>query len=244
MCTPAAEPKLFGRPNEKTGLGEDRCAPTCGDCEDAWEEQPWTAARIAELRAWTLDTPLAELTVDPYESPAVGGPEAAVCGVTLIDPEAKTYRLDTHASAAGAESVGAIVTHAGPCGLCSTLEDLAVYAERLDLTAPVRTCGVENLDDHEGLVACIGALGFSLPCAQIWAFNTEHTRDACLDVCIQLLGEPYHEESGELNACLRCDEEESGDVFKAVAGRTRRNTGIASSMCRPCEEVVRLEHAY
>jgi hypothetical protein len=36
----------------------------------------------------------------------------------------------------------------------------------------------------------------------------------------------------------------SGPVFKAVAGRTRRNTGIASALCRPCSEVRPLLHDY
>ena len=40
------------------------------------------------------------------------------------------------------------------------------------------------------------------------------------------------------------DEDESGAVFKAYAGRTRRNTGLASTICRPCAEVRPLVHAY
>jgi len=36
----------------------------------------------------------------------------------------------------------------------------------------------------------------------------------------------------------------SGPVFKAVAGRTRRNSGLASALCRPCESVYPLEHVY
>ncbi len=244
ICVPAKETALFGRPNDKTGLSADQCAPTCGDCEEQWEEEPWTPARVETLRDWKLETPLGELTVDPYQSPAAPVEEGAVCAVLVTDAALRTYHLETYPSATDAESAGATVTHGDACGLCSTLQDLAVYAETLDLTDPVRACGIANLDDHEGLVACIEALGFSLPCAQVWAYNTEHTRDVCLDVCLELLGKPYHEENGDLNACLRCDEEESGAVFKAVAGRTRRNTGIASAMCRPCDEVYRLEHAY
>jgi hypothetical protein len=61
-------------------------------------------------------------------------------------------------------------------------------------------------------------------------------------VCIALLDDPYHEPDGALNACLQCDEDESGPVFKAVAGRTRRNSGLATALCRPCETVWRVEH--
>jgi len=37
---------------------------------------------------------------------------------------------------------------------------------------------------------------------------------------------------------------QSGPVFKAVAGRTRRNSGLPNALCRPCSEVRPLVHAY
>ena len=58
------------------------------------------------------------------------------------------------------------------------------------------------------------------------------------------IDEPYNLEDGSLNACLQCDEDVSGDVFKTVAGRTRRNSGLASAICRPCETVWRIEHRF
>jgi len=85
-------------------------------------------------------------------------------------------------------------------------------------------------------------LGFSEPCAQIWAFNAATTRSACLDVCLAALDDAYHLPDGSLNACLACDEEQSGPVFKAVAGRTRRNSGIPVAICRPPEQVSALRH--
>jgi hypothetical protein len=39
-------------------------------------------------------------------------------------------------------------------------------------------------------------------------------------------------------------EVQSGPVFKAVAGRTRRNSGLPNALCRPCSEVTPLEHSY
>ena len=135
------------------------------------------------------------------------------------------------------------MTHGGGCGLCSSLADLAVYAGNGDLTAPVRQCGlVGAVGGFEATVACLRELGFTPPCAQIWAYNTRHTQQECFDVCVALLDDPYHEPSGALNACLQCDEDRSGDVFKAVAGRTRRNSGLATALCRPCETVWRVEH--
>ena len=128
---------------------------------------------------------------------------------------------------------------------CSTLADLAVYMEANDLTAPVRACGLAfpsgPAADH---VACLRDLGFTEPCAQIWYFNTVHTRARCLAPCLAALDQPYHLPDGALNECLRCDEVQSGPVFKAIAGRTRRNTGLPNALCRPCSEVRPLIHAY
>jgi hypothetical protein len=158
-------------------------------------------------------------------------------------PDGATYRLRDFASAAGALDAGGQVTHFGVCGRCSTLADLAVYASVPDLTEPVRACGLANLDgDVPALTSCIAAIGFTEACASIWAYNTLHTRDACLSECLEALDAPYNQADGSLNPCLQCDEDESGAVFAAIAGRTRRNTGLASSMCRPCAEVRPLEH--
>jgi hypothetical protein len=97
-------------------------------------------------------------------------------------------------------------------------------------------------DDEQ--MQCLRDLGFDENCARIWFYNTKHTQAKCQDVCMAALDQPYHLPDGTLNACLVCDEVESGPVFKAVAGRTRRNTGLPSSMCRPCSEVLPIVHEY
>jgi hypothetical protein len=236
---------LFGLPNARTGLAEAQCRPVCEACAATpFVPRVWDDAAIAALRAYTLVAPPARLSEDPYAAaPPAPEPEGAVCAVVIEDLPTKRYRLETMESAEMAAARGAYVTHAGACGLCSSLADLAVYASTPDLTAPVRDCGLASRD-HAALVACIEGLGFSGPCADVWAFNTEHTRAACAEVCLRLLRAPYHEPDGRLNACLQCDEDCSGAVFKAVAGRTRRNSGVPSAMCRPCSEVPRIAHDY
>jgi hypothetical protein len=57
-------------------------------------------------------------------------------------------------------------------------------------------------------------------------------------------GEPSTKPDGTLNECLQCDEDRSGPVFKAVAGRTRRNSGIRSSIPRPDDQVAHVVHDY
>ncbi len=233
---------LYGRPNENTGLDSDQCSPAC-PCLDGWEAPDYTEADITALEALELITPFDGLDSDPYETPdAFPLDESSVCGV-LVD--GSTYALQTFDDDAAAEAAGATVTHDGACGRCSPLRDLAAYMRNGDLTQPVRECGLIGISEGEDAqLACLRDLGFSEPCAQIWGYNTTHTRTVCLQVCLDLLDAPYHEEDGSLNACLQCDEDMSGPVFKAVAGRTRRNTGLASALCRPCDEVRRVVHRY
>lgn len=237
---------LFGLPNAHTGLTLAQCRPSCGCGPTAWSAPTFDAARVATLRSYRLLDTLSELTADPYAGPApMPVPEGSVCAVVVVDRAARTYRLQNFSSEAAALAAGAYVTHAGICGLCSTLTDFAVYAERPDLTEPVRSCGLQTATQGlEADVQCLQALGFTRPCAQIWAYNTAHTRAECADLCFALLTAPYNQRDGALNECLACDETRSGDVFKAVAGRSRRNSGVASAICRPCSEAVRIPHDY
>jgi hypothetical protein len=244
---PWAEPSchhLFGAPGPNTGLPPEACRPevTAGDA--VWSVPPYRPEDLAELRRWSLDNPPDPLAADPYTTPDAWLPApAGVCGWTVTDRRGRSYRLDTFATQEDAWDAGATVTHGGACGACSSLEDLAVYIETPDLTTPVRQCGLESLAREPlASVPCLKAIGFTDRCAEIWAYNTAHTREVCLDACIRLLSAPYHAPDGSPNACIQCDEERSGPVFKAVAGRTRRNSGLPTALCRPCEAVWRIDH--
>ena len=238
---------LYGSPGEKTGLGSDQCGRGC-DCGDApWSLPAYTDEDVAALRTWTLAEPWPLLPGDPYADPAPApAPEGTVCAVVPDAQNPNTYSLSTFPSREDADSAGAMTTHRGACAACSTLADLATYISIPDLTGPVRECGLKNLsgDAPDETLACLEDLGFTPACAQIWAFNTENTRKACLGPCIANLNRPYNLPDGSLNACLQCDEDESGPVFKAFAGRTRRNSGLASAICRPCDTVFRVAHDY
>lgn len=237
---------LFGQPNEHTGLTDAQCQPRCSDCGGRpWAPRAYSAAEVASLRTWTLLDPPRSLRGNPYDGPAPPAPRAGeVCAFVRADGE-RAYRLRTFASADEAERHGARVTHTGSCGACSTLTDLAVYLGEPELGNPVRQCGIDHYGDTMGEhVQCLERLGFTRACAEIWYYNTVHTRDVCTGICLAMLHAPHHEASGALNACLQCDEDNSGPIFKAVAGRTRRNTGMASSICRPCSEVYPIDHDY
>jgi hypothetical protein len=186
------------------------------------------------------------LAADPYIAYRSGPPRlpaaGTVCGVRFAADQVH-YELATFASKAAAVGGGYAVTHYGACGTCSTLQDLAVYLEKPDLTTPVRRCGISM--EEAAVLACLKALGFSPPCAWTWLYNVQNTRHQCFSVCARSWVEG--EESthqGHLNACLQCDEDRSGPVFKVTAGRTRRNSGIRSSIPRLDDEIAPVVHDY
>jgi hypothetical protein len=201
---------------------------------------------IAALRSKIPIEPIA-LESDPYitwhaqEPPHA--PAGTVCGVRF-EPDQVHYRLSTFVDTAAARAAGFAVTHVGACGTCSTLQDLAVYLEKPDLTTPVRKCGISW--SAAASLKCLENLGFSTACAQTWLYNLENTRRQCLGVCLWswIEAEAPTRKDGRLNACLQCDEDRSGPVFKAAAGRTRRNSGIHSSIPRPDDEIAPVVHDY
>jgi hypothetical protein len=201
---------LFGRPVAQTGLTAEQCRPSCDCSGQHWDSPVWSQARLDALLTWTLDAPYAEVTVDRYASPVPERPDA-VCAVVVTDLATRHYVLQDFASPAAARDAGAFLTHHGACGVCSTLADLRVYAADPDLGAAVRQCGIDTFSQGWAAdVTCLEGLGFTRPCAQIWAWNTQHTRSRCLEPCLLLGGEPCHQADGGLNACLACDEKESG----------------------------------
>jgi len=239
---------LFGNPTADTGLGADQCRPLCA-CNGALFQPPvYDDAFIQSLVDDWLPESYAPLTADPYaQPPPADDPPGTVCAVVPGDAGAhpRPYSLATFASIAAATAAGAHPTHYGHCGVCSTLANLAVYMRYDDLGKPVRNCAfATSPDGGDGDLSCLIGLGFDLPCAQIWAYNTAHTRSACLQTCLDHFADFYNQPDGTLNPCLQCDEDQSGPVFKAVAGRTRRNSGLPNAICRPCSEVQPLVHSY
>ncbi|HRI27732.1 MAG TPA: hypothetical protein PK239_04555 [Chitinophagales bacterium] len=238
----SCEGTMFGTPIAATGLDATKCKPTCA-CKN-FTATTFTLSQLEQLKTWVLTTPFNELTENPYNQP-LSDADSAVCAVVIENMATRLYRLQNFNNPDAAKAAGAILTHYDACGLCSTLADFTVYAGNLDVGTPVRQCALANFAKPlDSLVACIQALGFTKPCAQIWAYNARNTQALCLQPCLSASAAVYHNTDGTLNECLECDEQLSGPVFKAVAGRTRRNTGIASSICRFCDEVQPVKHNY
>jgi len=183
--------------------------------------------------------------------PPVCRPTSKFCAILPLQDGIGQYVLVNYDSELDATDAGALVTHRGPCGLCSPLQNLAVYIERRDLTEPVRQCGIAGF--VQGIAsfvptdlrrACISELGFDGPCTEIWGYNTVHTGKACGTECGLEFTSSHNRNDGEINSCLACDETKSGAIFKAVAGRTRRASGLPSAICRPGSAVYPVEHFY
>lgn len=249
---------LFGRPTRKTGVDESLCMPRV-DCDgQQWQAPLYLEEDIDALSEWTLVeappglsvgpgeifTPK-KLTRDPYRDPEENGPRPGFCSVFPLEGGAGDYVLVDYPTEQDAEDAGALITHRGGCGMCSSLQNLAAYILYPDLTDPVRSCGLTSFGDYQlSQLACIASIGFDLPCTQIWHANARHTKKVCGATCISELQSRHNEPDGQLNPCLYCDEIRSGDVFKGVAGRTRRASGLPSAICRPGDAVYPVEHYY
>ncbi len=179
------------------------------------------------------------------------GSNTEVCAVQFVDPDRVDYRLRTFPDRKSAVTEGYVVTHRYHCGTCSSLRDLAVYMAKPDLTKPARTCGRKLTAN--GIKKCLmEKIGFAEPCAETWTYNILHTRQQCMRTCVEHYGlwnvltndmnDAHADERGNLNSCLACDEHSSGPGFQYAAGRTRRNSGLPSAICRPTGEIYPVEH--
>jgi len=175
-----------------------------------------------------------------------------VCAIRFTDASHSSYELHDFDSASAAVAVGYSVTHQGRCGSCSTLQDLAKYLAIPDLTSPARQCARRT--GLKRKKQCFQeSIGFTPYCAESWAYNALHTRQECLGTCIADYGffnlifsrypGPNTDETGQLRACLQCDENKSAAGFKFSAGRTRRNSGIVSAIERRESEIYPVDHS-
>jgi hypothetical protein len=95
-------------------------------------------------------------------------------------------------------------THFAACGMCSQLEDLAVFLEQRDLTVPVRRCGLMMIPALT--ISCLKKLGFTPECRAIWFFNVGNTKKlhaygGCFGVCMTHVMTPNGVPVGDYNPC-------------------------------------------
>ncbi len=237
---------LFGNPTEKTGLTTEQCKPFF-NCEGVAFTSPiYTQEEIQWMESRVYLNPPEEMMSNPYDHPEnfPNQPEK-FCGIKFKTDQKLEYSLYTYDSMTALTQDGAQVTHSGACGHCSSLQSLAVYIKEGDLAGPVRSCTSAGIiQSEEKTMECLMKIGFDRLCAKVWYYNTKNTTSACILKCLDDFTSVYHEPDGSLNDCIQCDEDESGPVFKATSGRTRRNSGLPTALCRPCNTVSRITHYY
>lgn len=229
------------------------CVPDKGDaCPTPLKPQTDWSALIPTLRGFEL-TNSPSLTCDPYTDESCAPPSREEDGVCVVEitppsspsntcPDGYTYTLKTYEETVEeAQNAGRYVTHSNPCGVCSTLQDLAAYVEQgAQLRSSAQRCGMEGfLGKHTG-TKCFMELGFTEACASMWYYNTLNTRRKCRWKCWAFYlfnKDPNTGPQCELASCLECDETESGPLFDIFAGRTRRNSGLLSNIVRTCSEM-------
>ena len=167
----------------------------------------------------------------------------------LLCPYApQEYLMISYPNEEAALSDGAVITHLGSCGACSTTQDLAVYLTTTDLTTASKECIKRSLLNQDEGISCLENIGFTNACAKIWLYNGENTGQKCTLPCAaaEIQNYAHNGPSPEcaLNGCLLCDEEQSGPIFQRFAGRTRRRSGVLTTIARPCEDMAMIDHDY
>ena len=101
-------------------------------------------------------------------------------------------------------------------------------------------------DRFDTLVQCFGKMGFTTPCATLWAHLSAATTSQCASLCVPD-GTGYtklNEDDPpvcEFAPCLACSQDFQTD-FDAIAGRTLYNSGITERIVRPCSVFGRVDH--
>ena len=236
---------------EAHAASEANCAPSCMCGSYVFSEPKYDQYDVHALRSWRLQNPPALLSADPFGEAVADDPSAFCAAIPVnTSPSSRTYRLETFRTERAVAKAGGQVTHRGRCGACSSFQDLSVYIEQRNLNRAGRLCGLQGVLGDESQLSCLRDLGFTDACAQIWSFNIDNTRSECMGTCVATIPTKHKLPDGSLNACLACDEAKSGPTFKAVAGRTRRRSGLSSAIARPCLDtegepaVYPVEHYY
>jgi hypothetical protein len=125
------------------------------------------------------------LKCNPYKDPTCEQPGAGknqVCGV-VYSSDCEFYSIENFDDPTAAEVAGAAVLHTEGCGLCSTLQDVAVFMKTPDLRNEGETCTTKTLAKFNDGVQCFIDVGFTPPCADLWAKTTVATAAGCFGIC-------------------------------------------------------------
>jgi hypothetical protein len=150
-------------------------------------------------------------------------------------------------SIAIAEGYAPPIAHCGPCGKCSTDQDLAAYQRTAStLTSTVTQCALRVLfSGPAAATQCMNEkVGLTSNCQTCWTENIVCDQRLCVLTCLYSLikGEKNNRDAapGDLSACLQCDEKLCGPAFVQCAGANRRRCGITSDIGRSSSQLCNL----
>ncbi|KAL7566996.1 hypothetical protein ACA910_019923 [Epithemia clementina (nom. ined.)] len=189
---------------------------------------------------------------DPYVdyTCSLGSPlgdygSSSVCGIHYEESSCSSYKLQTYADKDLATGQGAFVTHLGACGVCSTTQDLAAFMKQMDMITASENCEVKASAGQSSGRECFEALGFSSPCADLWANAARNNEKNCAFKCVvqDLQDTPFNGDSPtcSMNECLQCMEYNSAKTFQQFAGRTHASSGILSAVVRLCSDFANIQ---
>ena len=165
--------------------------------------------------------------------------------------EGASYSLKTYASQEEAALAGGFVTHVGHCGVCSTMQDLAVYAEHMQPTSPGNFCRRHAMQSLENGIACYRNLGMTQDCARLWADTSWNTARNCFGSCVldptipdlpgfgvETDGEPKPINFNATNSNTAAALSEEVSVSRSANVSSSENAACAPSQCFTCDENV------
>eukprot|EP00980_Cylindrotheca_fusiformis_P030735 scaffold25332_cov186-Cylindrotheca_fusiformis.AAC.2 len=253
--------------------GEDGGIASCGDCfciagangtcpsrqpltnfTDAGDDVYWKEQTVVNPYSLSCDafTESNCETQPAQEQALLDLGDTAACAIHSVDSTTDckegSYTLKSYASREEAEAAGGFVTHMGSCGVCSTLQDLAVYMRHPDLTTAGKFCSSKDTISIEGGAACYSNLGMTNACARVWADANANDFVDCFTECFLkdlTQNEPNNGPFPEckLNKCLQCDQDKTEPTLTKFAGRTQRRSGLLSPVARPCDEIAIINHS-
>jgi hypothetical protein len=140
----------------------------------------------------------------------------------------------------------AALTHSGPCGVCSSAQDLSRRMFLRDRMPAIGSlCGTAYFlggMDFDKLILCYQTEGFTNDCSMLWAHFTATNGALCAGPCISAKP-PYNGDPPEckLDECLTCGEQFIAD-FDRISGRTQMNSGITENIARNCSDFYPVIH--
>jgi len=211
---------------------------------------------VATYKALTHTNPV-NIRCDPFLSASCVETleQGEACVVEMIPPSESgescpsgySYSLKTVSSIEEALAAGEYITHTGPCGACSSLQDLAVMIDYPNLPMQGNFCfwSSQGLTNLNAAVQCYENLGFTNNCANVLAryqnrLNTRGCGAQC--AAFALAGDDGGSSCTDSTGCRNCAVQNGiFQRYQLVSGRTFVNSGYPSALASQCSDIAPLD---